>query len=75
VALLEKLTAAAPDDVVWQTELVATLVALAPLGGDAASLYKRALAILRRLDTEGRLPADKKGWIALLEGEIARLQQ
>jgi tetratricopeptide (TPR) repeat protein len=73
VAVLAKLTTASPQNVRWQTELVATLVALAPLGGDASNLYKQALAILHRLDAEGRLPADKKGWIPLLEAEIGRL--
>jgi tetratricopeptide (TPR) repeat protein len=73
VTVIEKLAAANPENVTWQTELAVTLVALAPFGGDALSAYKRALAILQRLEAAGILPAAQKNWIALLEQEIDRL--
>jgi tetratricopeptide (TPR) repeat protein len=72
--ILETLANAHPEIVSWQTELVATLAALATLGDDAVGVYRRALAILRRLEADGKLPADSKGWIAILEGNIASLQ-
>jgi tetratricopeptide (TPR) repeat protein len=75
LTVIEKLATSNPDQAAWQTELVATLVALAPLGGDALGHYKQALAILQRLDTGGKLPADKKDWIALVQQAIEVLQK
>jgi tetratricopeptide (TPR) repeat protein len=75
VTVIDKLSGSNSENVVWQTELVATLVALAPLGGDALGHYKQALAILQRLDTGGKLPANKKDWIALVQQAIEVLQK
>jgi len=75
VSVIEKLSGANPENVLWQTELVATLVAFAPLGSDALSAYKQALAILQRLEVAGMLPTRQKDWIALLQQEIEVLQK
>jgi tetratricopeptide (TPR) repeat protein len=75
LAIIEKLSASGPDNVVWQTEIVATLVGLAPLGANALVHYRRALAILQRLEAAGTLPARQKGWIALIQQAIEVLQK
>jgi hypothetical protein len=51
------------------------LFKLALLGDETVPRLTRALAILRRLDAEGRLPADKKGWIAAFEQALAPAQK
>jgi hypothetical protein len=69
--VLEKLAAAHPDRVGWQTDLVVNLFKLAQLGDEPLARLQQALAILRRLEAEGRLPENQKSWIPVFEQAIA----
>jgi tetratricopeptide (TPR) repeat protein len=71
--ILEKLAAADPGDVTLQTDLAFSQWKLAQIGGDATVRLRAALAILGRLDADGRLAADKKNWIAAIEQAIEAL--
>ncbi len=73
IAVLEKLTAAIPGNTRWQVQLVVTLFKLAQLGDDTLARLRQALAILRMLDNEGRLPDAQKSWIATFEQAIAAM--
>ena len=75
LAVRKKLAAADPANVRWQTDLVVNLFKLAQLGDDALARLKQALTILRRLDVEGRLPANQKSWIPAFEQAIEALQK
>jgi tetratricopeptide (TPR) repeat protein len=72
-AIFERLAAGDPGDVRIQTNLIVNLYKLAQLGDDATARLRQAVAILRRLDAEGKLSADRKGLIGALEQEIERL--
>ncbi len=56
-----------------QTNLVVSLAKCAQAGGEARARLTEALAILKALDAAGRLTADKKGWIAFVEGMLAKV--
>jgi tetratricopeptide (TPR) repeat protein len=71
--VLDKLIAADPANVLMQTNLAGTLFKLAQAGDDAPARLRDGLAILRRLDAEGRLPADRKPWIGFFEQAIGNL--
>lgn len=71
--ILEKLAAADPGDVTLQTDLAFSQWKLAQIGDDATVRLRVALAILRRLDADGRLAADKKNWITAIEQAIEAL--
>jgi tetratricopeptide (TPR) repeat protein len=61
-----------PDNTDWQTDVVVSLYKMASAGSDSRSNLSEALAILKRLDAAGRLPPDKKGWIATLETALKK---
>ena len=46
---------------------------LALVGDEPRARFKRALAILRKLDAAGRLAANQKGWIQAIEEGLAAL--
>ena len=53
---------------VWQTDLVVSAWKLAEAGAkDKRQHLASGLAILKRLDAEGKLTADQKRWIAVFE--------
>jgi tetratricopeptide (TPR) repeat protein len=74
-AVIEDYAAANPDNTQWQIDLVVNLFKLATLKDSPLDRYTRALAILRRLDTQDRLGGEQKSWIVLLEKAIAELKQ
>jgi tetratricopeptide (TPR) repeat protein len=71
LAVIERLTAAYPDQTNLQMSWVGTLLTLALIGDEARARLQQGLTILRRLDAEGRLPADRKSWIGVFEQAIA----
>jgi hypothetical protein len=54
-------------------DLVACLFKLATVGDEPRPRLERALAIVRKLDGEGKLTADEKSWIAYIEQGLAEL--
>jgi hypothetical protein len=66
--IAKALAARDPNNVVWQTDLVVSAWKLAQAGAhDARGHVGNGLAILKRLDGEGKLTADQKGWIGAFE--------
>jgi hypothetical protein len=65
--------AADRGDVTLQTDLAFSQWKLAQNSDDATVRLRAALAILRRLDADGRLTADKKNWITAIEQAIEAL--
>jgi hypothetical protein len=64
----KQLAARDPNNVVWQTDLVVSAGKLAGAGAkDRRQHLASGLAILKRLDAEGKLTADQKEWIAPFE--------
>jgi hypothetical protein len=56
-----------------QTDLAFSLYKIAHAGADAKDRLSEALTILKDLDAQGRLPPDKKAWIAPMAEEQAKL--
>ncbi len=66
--IAKQLAARDPANVVWQTDLVVSAWKLAEAGAkDKRQHLASGLAILKRLDAEGKLTADQKEWIAMFE--------
>lgn len=59
-----------PGNVGWQTDLIVLLIKLGDSGNDPRERYTRAIVIARRLDAEGRLATEQKGWVAELEQRL-----
>jgi serine/threonine protein kinase len=80
LALVEPIAEEFPDQTLWQTDVAVSAFKLArAVGGsaegkaEARSALEKGLAILRRLEAQGRLPDDKKEWPADFEKAIADL--
>jgi tetratricopeptide (TPR) repeat protein len=73
LAVVEKYAAAHPESTDYQFDLLDALGYLAVAGDDPRGRLERALAIARKLDAEGRLPANQKGLIAFIQKAIAEL--
>ncbi len=73
LAVIEEYAATDPGNAVWQIDLVLCLNNLAQIGDEPRARYERILAILRRLEREGKLTADQKPWIEAAEKLIASL--
>ena len=56
-----------------QADLALALWRLARAGDEPRSRLSEALMILKRLNVEDRLTPTQRGWIAAIEGELARL--
>lgn len=69
LSIRERLASQAPDRADLKADLA---VPLMRLGFEDATLLRRALSILKALDAEGRLPADRRGWIATIEEMLKR---
>jgi hypothetical protein len=77
VAIREKLAAANPADTELQVSLARSYSILGRLAGDSLDTSRdslgRALAILKQLDREGRLPPDENNLIPSLEAAQERI--
>ena len=74
LGIRKALAARDPSNVVWQTDLVVSAAKLASAGApEAARHLAEGLAILKRLNAEGRLTADQEGWIAPFEAAMREL--
>jgi hypothetical protein len=59
----------------WQTDLAWSHYKFVQAASDGWQQHaQEGLAILKRLDAEGKLRADQKGWIALFEAALAAQQ-
>ena len=73
LAIAKTLAELNPKMVQWQTDLVVSYYKLSQLKPDESKmLLGDALAILKRLDNEGRLEVEKQAWIPTLEGLIGQ---
>lgn len=73
LAIAKTLAELDPKMVQWQTDLVVSYYKLSQLKPDESKmLLGDALAILKRLDNEGRLEVEKQAWIPALEGLIGQ---
>jgi hypothetical protein len=72
LAIRDRLAAADIDNVTWQTDLVLDLRRLAAAGDEPRARLTKALDLARRLQTSGKLAADKAGLlVADLEKRLA----
>jgi len=72
LAIAKALAQRDPSNTQWQHDLVVSLYKVASAGGNAKANLTEALAILKRLDAEGKLTADQKGWVATIEAALAK---
>ena len=73
LSVIEDYAATDPANAVWQIDLVLCLNNLALIGDEPRARYERILAILRRLEREGKLTAAQKPWIEAAEKQLASL--
>jgi hypothetical protein len=73
LAIREKLAAADPANAQRQNDLVVTLVTLARAGDEPQARFTRALELLRQLDGEGKLAANQRNWMSLIQQALAAL--
>jgi predicted alpha/beta hydrolase family esterase len=45
------------------------------MGDDSLARWQEAVAVLKRLKAEGRLPPAHADWIARMEGEVAKVSK
>ena len=72
LSLIQEYAATDPANALWQSDMALTLVKLADLGDDAQNRYTLALAITRKLASEGRLAPQQKPWIEAIEQALVR---
>jgi tetratricopeptide (TPR) repeat protein len=75
VAMREHIARTDPDNTLWQAELASSLMQLAAAGDDPQPHLQRALALLQKLDSAGKLAAAQKHWIGAIEQALAALPQ
>ncbi len=73
-AIAEKLAATDPHNADWQSDLAISLVKLAEVGDNPRARLTRARQILRQLDTEGKLAANQRGWLTIVDRRISELK-
>lgn len=67
LSMVERYSKMAAGNAQYQVELIAALFQLALAGDDARARLERALAIARKLEADGTLPANQKFWIEAIE--------
>jgi tetratricopeptide (TPR) repeat protein len=70
LAIRNQLATTDPGNVGSQADLIVILIKLGDSGDDPRERYTRAIEIARRLDAEGKLAAEQKGWVAELERRL-----
>ncbi len=73
-AIAEKLAATDPHNAEWQSDLAISLVKLAEVGDNPRARLTRARQILRQLDAEGKLAANQRGWLAIVDRRISEIK-
>ena len=63
-----------PGNAQAQTDLVVSLSRVADVSDSPAPLYRECLDILQKLDSEGRLSTEQKGWITWINNQIDALK-
>ncbi|WP_157832826.1 hypothetical protein [Thiolinea disciformis] len=72
-AIRKKLADIDPNIVEWQTDLVVSYWKIAQVQPEQQhALLSDALAILKKLDQDNKLDAEKKEWIAILKKELKK---
>ena len=71
LGIRERLAAADVDNAVWQTDLVLDLRRLAIAGDEPRARLTKALEVATRLQSSGKLAADKAGLVDDLEKRLA----
>lgn len=76
-AIVSNLAQAAPQNIVWQTDLILSLRLLAQSSTEvmqAIELNQRALALMEEMAAREELPEQFKPWIGLTQADLARLR-
>ena len=73
LAIHRRLVQENPGNTFRQADLAASLFKVANAGGEPGANFAEALGILKRLDTAGTLPVDKKGLIGDVEAALAQI--
>jgi tetratricopeptide (TPR) repeat protein len=72
----QKLCERDPSNAIWQTDLAVSAWKLAAAGArDGRRRLSDGLAILKRLDAEGKLAADQKEWISMFEAALRQAEE
>jgi tetratricopeptide (TPR) repeat protein len=71
--IARELVAKDPSNMQWQTDVVLSLTGLALVGDDSRGRWSEALAILKRLKSQGRLPSAQQEQIGIIEANLAKL--
>ena len=72
--IARRLAASDPGNAEAQTDLVVSLSRVASVSDNAEPLYRECLDILHKLDGEGRLSPEQRGWIAFVNNQIDALK-
>jgi len=75
LALRQQIAASDPDNALWQTELIVSLVQSARAGDEPQAHLEQALALAQKLDAAGKLNANQKGLIGSIQQALAAPQQ
>jgi tetratricopeptide (TPR) repeat protein len=75
LAIRRTLATSDPRITLWQIDMVQALVKLAIAADDPRGRWTEVLAILKRLDGEGRLTPFQKTWIKLAEEQLSKIAQ
>ncbi len=73
-AIAEKLAATDPHNADWQSDLAISVVKLAEVGDNPRARLTRARRILQQLDTDGKLAANQRGWLTIVDRRIGELK-
>jgi tetratricopeptide (TPR) repeat protein len=73
LAISEKLAQDDPGNVQGQTDLIVSYYKLSQAGDAPRENLTKALSIVKRLESEGKLSAQQTGWVGALEAAIAAL--
>ena len=73
LAIFDKLARSDPGNVQGQTDLIVSHFKLAQAGDTPRENLVRALEIVKRLESEGKLSAQQQGWVDALEQAIDAL--
>ncbi len=72
--IARRLAESDPGNAQAQTDLVVSLTRVADVADDPEPLYRECLDILRKLDGQGRLSPEQKGWIGWVNNQIDGLK-
>jgi tetratricopeptide (TPR) repeat protein len=74
LAIARRLAGSDPGNAEAQTDLIVSLTLVAGVSDDPEPFYRESLDVLRKLDNEGRLNREQKGWIDWVNQQIEALK-